>query len=88
MNIKAQCEACNGTGIYVGFAEAKGEGVICLLCHGTGRVFLEYIPFTGRKTRKGITIVRLSRGSFIATGVGPTGNGVSYREWLEGKNPS
>jgi len=69
--IKTQCSACNGTGIYHGFAEPPGVGVVCLPCDGTGCELIEYTPFEGRKTRDDVEVVRLSKGGFIATGVGP-----------------
>lgn len=85
--IEVECSDCGGTGIYCGFAEPKGVGVICLGCNGTGKSKLTYTPFTGRKTRKGVKTVRRSRGNFIATGVGPTGKSITYDEFLKGKMP-
>jgi hypothetical protein len=85
--VLAQCEACNGTGIYHGFAEPKGVGVVCLGCKGTGGVKLEYVPWTHRKLRRDIKTVRCSRGTFIVTGVGPIGGTVTYQQFLDGKMP-
>ena len=88
--MKIECDACDATGIYHGFAESEGVGVVCLKCDGTGCVTLNIRvkPFTERKRKVGIKIVRLSRGAFIATGVGPHGKSVSYNEFLHGKKPS
>jgi hypothetical protein len=88
MSVEAQCNACAGTGVYCGFAEPKGTGVACLKCGSSGKVLIEYIPFTGRKRRDDVTTIRLSRGTSVGLGVGPTGGSVSYEEFLEGKMPT
>lgn len=85
--LKVECGSCRGTGIYRGFAEPSGVGVICVNCDGTGQETLKYTPFEGRKTRNDISIVRYSRGSLIATGIGPVGGSISYQEFLNGKMP-
>ena len=85
--VKAECEACGATGLYCGFMEAKGEAVVCVRCDGTGCAKLSYTPFIKRHAKRGITTVRQSRGTFIATGVGPTGDGISYAEFAKGKMP-
>lgn len=87
IEVQAECRDCEGTGIYRGFAEPKGVGVVCLGCNGTGMQTVKYRPFTGRKKRKDVTTVRRSAGSFIDTGVGPTGGSVSYEDFLNGKMP-
>jgi hypothetical protein len=86
--VKAECSACGGTGVYKGFAEPSGVGVVCLECKGTGCREIAYTPFTERKRRDGIRIVRLSRGSLIATGVGPAGSEVTYEQFLRGEKPT
>jgi hypothetical protein len=68
--IKTECSSCGGTGLYQGFMEAKGEPVVCLSCEGTGCAILSYQPWTGRKVQRGVKVVRMSRGTFILTGVG------------------
>lgn len=87
LHVEAQCSACGGTGIYVGYEEPKGVGVVCLNCDGTGKHVIEYIPFTGRKSRKGIEFVQLSAGNFMLTGQGPIGKKISYKDFLKGKMP-
>jgi len=87
VTVDAECDACRGTGLYQGFAEPKGTAVICDGCKGTGRVKLTYTPFTQRQPKKGVKWVTRSRGSFIATGVGPTGKRITYEEFEEGKLP-
>lgn len=84
-SIKTVCSACGGTGLYEGFCEEKGHPVICLRCNGTGCEEIRYEPFLKRRKRKGVKGVRMSRGTFIATGVGPVGAEISYQEFLEGK---
>ena len=80
--IDIECSACQGTGLYHGFAEPPGVGVICVKCVGTGKVEFRYTPFTKRKTRTDIRTVQHSRGSFIGTGVGPVGPSLTYQEFL------
>jgi hypothetical protein len=81
MKIIIQCTACNGTGLYSGFAERKGEAVICLSCKGQGWQNLSYIEYTGRKKKPGIKTVSESAGTFIATGIGPVGRAMTYDEF-------
>lgn len=87
IGFKAECESCDATGVYCGFAEAKGTGVVCINCDGTGCVELSYKQFIGRRRRKDVQMVFRSRGTFIATGVGKEGGGVPYEEFLNGKMP-
>jgi len=86
-SVDIQCPSCGGSGVYRGFAEPEGVGVVCLDCNGTGKKALKYFPFTGRTRRTGIRIVRRSRGSLLPTGLGPTGPSVTYAEFLSGKMP-
>jgi len=83
--VRTVCLACDGTGLYRGMAEPEGIAVVCLICDGTG--FKERKLFVRRMPRKGINTVRRSKGSFIATGVGPTGSSITYQEFTEGKYP-
>lgn len=78
-----ECESCNATGVYQGFCEAKGEAVECLRCKGSGEVVVSFVPFTGRKRKRGITTVRKSLGTFIATGVGGVGKVEAYNAWFK-----
>lgn len=87
ITVKAECAACGASGIYRGFAEKPGTGVVCLDCHGTGAVDVTYVPFTRRKTLRGVKTVYWSRGSFVGTGVGAMGVGISYEQFLKGKLP-
>lgn len=85
--VETECSSCQGTGIYRGFAEPQGVGVVCLNCDGTGCRTMEYTPFTGLKRRDDVRTVQRSRGSLIFAGVGPTGGSISYEEFLRGKKP-
>lgn len=86
-SVQAECSSCGGTGVYCGFAEPKGTGVVCLNCNGTGCRTIEYTPFTAIKRRNDVSQVMCSRGTFIVTGVGPAGNAITYDEFLSGKRP-
>lgn len=81
--IKEECPSCSGTGLYSGFAEAKGEAVICLSCNGKGWSNYKYKEFTGRKMKQGIKKITCSRGAFIATGVGAVGKSMTYEEFKQ-----
>jgi len=83
----AVCPSCDGTGIYRGFAEPPGVGVVCLTCNGKGSKEIRYEPFAGLRRREDVREVRRSAGSFLATGVGPTGGSVSYEAFLRGERP-
>ena len=85
--IRSKCRVCGSTGVYQGFAEGKDEAVVCLQCDGTGCHIIRYKPFIKRKGKRGVKTVRNSRGTFIATGVGATGDSVTYKEFLAGKMP-
>ena len=81
--VKTQCDACNGTGIYCGFAEPKGTGVICTGCNGSGCAVIRYKPFKRRQRKSGVKTVSPSRGRGLITGVGSTGERMSYAEFLK-----
>lgn len=82
VTVLAECESCNGTGLYEGMCEKKGEPVVCLNCDGTGAVNLSYKPFERRKGKRGVKWVRQSRGSLIVTGVGGIGGTeMSYEQF-------
>lgn len=85
--VKAECDACGGTGVYSGFAEPPGVGVVCLQCGGTGCHEIRYKPFVRRKRKRGIKTVRVPTTTFLITGVGPKTDGIPYRDFLKGKNP-
>lgn len=82
--IQTQCPSCDGGGLYQGFAERKGEAVVCLSCKGSGATTISYTPYTGRKQTRNVNIVRVSRGSFIGTGVGGVnGTEMTYEEFQQ-----
>jgi hypothetical protein len=62
-------------------------GVVCLRCNGSGTQDLTYAPFVERLRRGDVMTVRRSRGTFIGTGVGPSGGSITYAEFLAGKMP-
>lgn len=81
-DVKVQCSDCNGTGLYVGFAEPPGTAVVCLRCNGKGWTILSYAEFTGRKRKKGVAKVCISSGNFLTSGVGPKkGTDMTYDEF-------
>ena len=85
-SIKTECAACGGTGLYRGMAEPAGVAVVCVQCKGTGCFGLTYKPFVSRQPRTDVQFVHCSKGSFIMN-CGPTGNPVTYADFLAGKMP-
>ena len=82
--IQIQCPACAGSGLYQGFAERKGEAVVCISCEGSGATTISYTPYAGRKQEHNVNVVRVSRGSFIGTGVGGVdGTEMTYEEFQQ-----
>lgn len=80
IKIYAQCSFCGGTGIYnrfISYTEPNDVGLICRECSGSGKMIIEYIPFTKRQPRNDINIVRNVL----------SGNGVSYKDFLAGRKP-
>lgn len=57
ITVRVECEACDATGLYVGFAERDGAAVVCHKCKGSGCKVLTGRPFTGRREREGVTRV-------------------------------
>lgn len=86
-----RCTACDGTGLYVGFAEKDGAAVVCGKCKGTGcyKFRLEYEPFTGRRIRAGVErVYRVNPGIGIGEGPGfglEEFGGMPADEWAGGK---
>lgn len=81
IEVLRECEACSGTGLYSGMCEVKGTAVVCLRCGGAGGVREGIALFVRRKRLRGIKTIRLSRGSFIGTGVGGQGPSMTYPEF-------
>ena len=94
-----ECQACNGTGVFTGMGERDGAAVMCYRCDGTGQSHYKftYKEFTGRQKRKDIKRVYLTGYGYCVSPkpidydrigfVDMSKEGVSYEEFLEGKNP-
>ena len=89
--VQAECEACKGTGLYVGLAERDGFAVQCSKCLGTGEVTLTFRwrDFEGRKRRERVLrVLRANPGIVAGTGNGHAPElfgGMPYEEWRAGK---
>lgn len=92
--VKEKCPSCNGTGVYIGFAERDGFGVVCSRCEGTGcREFIhEYEEFKEKKkTSKIKRILECNPG--IGVGINSSDlvlnyesfGGMGYEDWFNGK---
>jgi hypothetical protein len=90
-----KCYSCDGTGLYIGFAEHDGSAIVCRNCKGSGRIHekIEYEDFEGRKKKKDIKRV-YKRNPGI--GIGERNGdgkalkledfgGMSYKDWLDNK---
>ena len=90
---KAKCNACKGTGIYVGLAERDGAGVVCHTCKGSGckTIVVEWEEFDGREERSDVSrVVEVNPGICIGEGKSASYDlhdfgGMSYQEWRFGK---
>lgn len=82
-----KCQACNGTGVYVGLAERNGAGIQCLRCKGSGcyKLRIEWEPFTGKiKTYNIKRVYRANPGIVIGTGNAHNledFGGIPYDDW-------
>lgn len=77
IELEVECSDCAGTGVYCGFMEPKGIGVVCLGCNGTGKAYFTYYPFTRKKGKRGIKEVSLLNGKSIVCG-GPKNKRIPY----------
>ena len=80
--LKVECPDCKATGLYVGFAEAKGTGVVCTTCYGTGCKVIKssYTVFTERKRHPDVKRVFATNSGWV---LGPTSKGgMPYEDWL------
>lgn len=86
-----ECDACSGTGLYVGMAERDGFAVVCSKCRGTGRVKCSALLFTGRKDRLDVRVERvLEVNPGICVGRVPGGGmdsfgGIGIEAWKAGR---
>lgn len=85
--ILVACEPCEENGILADATDPT-VGIVCVQCGGKGCRTLKYRPFTGRKTRKGITRVRRSGQGFSAFSSEPSPDaGITYTDFVRGKAP-
>ena len=91
-----KCTSCKGTGIYTGFGECNGFGVVCHNCNGTGKIYvkIEYEEFIKRSSKKGIhTVLQTNPGIGVGIDekqglVKSSFGGMGYKEWKKtGKFP-
>lgn len=56
----AECQVCNGSGLYIGRKDAPNEASVCEGCDGVGGLYSDRGKvFVGRQHRIGITKVRI-----------------------------
>jgi len=89
--VDAECNACDGTGLYVGLAERDGAAIVCQRCKGTGKehILIQYKPFVKRKKRSGIVrVFDVNTGYVIGNGPNcklEDFGGMPVEEWEQGK---
>ena len=85
-SVKAECNSCKGTGLYIGMGEKNGAAVVCHTCKGEGctTYSLRWRAFDSRKKRPGVLqVVQTNPG----IGISPDSEigGMSYQDWLDGR---
>lgn len=91
VTVRAECEACQGSGLYVGLCERDGFAVVCRECSGLGVKYLAYTPFIARRDRRDICVLRVlevNPGVFarFLPGLGMQGfGGISLEDWKAGR---
>jgi hypothetical protein len=81
------CQACTGTGLYIGLAERDGTAVVCSACKGTGKYAYRftYEPFVERKAPpKKVKSVHVARGYVIAHDFDLSDGGLPIERWKPG----
>jgi hypothetical protein len=86
----SECDSCKGTGIYVGFAERDGIGVVCNRCKGSGRVEnrVKYNTFVSRNKRTDVKQVLQTNPGLLCGKLNDLTEfgGMPYADWMLG-NP-
>lgn len=87
-----ECDACKGTGLYVGMGERDGAAVVCSRCKGTGHrhIVIKYREFEGRRKRQDVKrVFQANPGICIGVGDGHSLNdfgGIDYEAWDNGSS--
>jgi len=85
ITVAIECQACTGTGLYVGLAERDGTAVVCHTCKGTGESTTTYRPFVERQPApRGVQRVHLAMGYVLSTKEPRCNGGVPITEWAPG----
>lgn len=92
LQYRCKCPECQGTGLYVGWAEHDGAGVVCHKCKGHGfvDVRIEYEDFEQKVLRQDIKrVYRTNPGIVLGEKEGVCTledfGGIPYEEWIAGK---
>jgi hypothetical protein len=84
---KRNCNACQASGVYRGFAETKGFAIVCAYCEGKGWIWEEIEEFTERKVRTDIQFVGYQPQHGYRRSTENTPH-ISYAEFLAGQFPT
>lgn len=88
-----KCGSCQGTGLYVGFAEHNGYAVQCQSCKGTGKSGSKGGKRSKLRRDGIIWVIQTNPGMVVGTGHMADGTplplgifgGMSYDDWLANK---
>ena len=89
--VRAECDSCGGTGLYVGMGERDGFAVQCHTCEGEGVVkkTFRWRDFEGKKDRPNVLrVLQVNPGICAGVGNGHSYEdfgGMDYAEWRDGK---
>ena len=77
-----KCKSCKGSGIYVGFAERDGAGVVCHRCDGKGfqNMKFDYEDFEERTVRDDVEQIFPHSGYVVGPSIQ---GGIPYKLWLK-----
>ena len=62
VKVKAECQNCDGTGLWLNNMGGNTVFVFCSVCQGTGYVIHCHKAFSGLKIRTDVRLVRYSEG--------------------------
>lgn len=90
--VKEKCQACKGTGVFVGMGERDGAGIICRKCEGSGCVIFihKYEDFERRGEMQDVSRVYQNNpgigiGENLSKGLSLEDfGGMPYKEFIKG----
>lgn len=85
ISVQAVCNACGGTGLYIGMAERDGVAVVCSTCNGSGAMTVRYTPFKRQlPAPASVTSVHVARGYVLGDKHPACDGGLPIEQWKQG----